>query len=262
MCRTGRETDAANPRRCACSDQQRERYDAGRLMSRHGRRHANATIPSMRDRARQRFTAALDRYRTAAGMGEGQYPRVPAAMSAVSTWTPQRLDATPDAELDEQAMAAAESVDYWTAEVLCAEADRRQALSDSNPGLAEEEERRRYLNQAGIRRVCAWRDDPVTDRGCLTRADAQQHWREMYEEYAERYYADAESACNGHLLNKAGEAKRVHPRNVLSNPVLFEHYASEDLRRHMADGHPRLSFKAFQGDPAAREAATKRDQRL
>jgi hypothetical protein len=89
------------------------------------------------------------------------------------------------------------------------------------------------------------------------RGDA--YWRDLHDEYTERYYLDADQATNGNLLNHAGRTRQVPPRTLFRNAVIFKNYASEDLKRWMLDGHPHLTFKAFRGDPQAKEAVAKRD---
>lgn len=94
-----------------------------------------------------------------------------------------------------------------------------------------------------------------------TAGGSQKALRAAYDEYVSLQYLDAEIATRGHLLSKAGQAKRIDPISLFSGPMhVARRYASEELLRYWRD-HPRLTFAEFRAQMVGRAAAA-RDQRL
>lgn len=70
--------------------------------------------------------------------------------------------------------------------------------------------------------------------------------RAEYEDVLWAAYQAAETATNGRLLNRRGEAKGIDPMALFrSNQRFAEAYASEELREWWRE-HPRPTFAAYE----------------
>lgn len=88
-------------------------------------------------------------------------------------------------------------------------------------------------------------------RGGETRDDAV---RRLYDELITAQYVDAETACRGHLLSKAGQAEGIDPFTLFSGPTArARKYASEDLQRWWAE-HGRVTFTEYRAQVLGRDS--------
>ena len=78
--------------------------------------------------------------------------------------------------------------------------------------------------------------------------------RRQYDEWVHLQWLAAETATRGHLLTQAGQAAGIDPVELFSGPAArARKWASEDLKRWWADGHPRLTFTEFKAATLGRD---------
>lgn len=111
--------------------------------------------------------------------------------------------------------------------------------------------------QDAIRRECDRRD--YLDR---KRAAVKARWDAAIAEwfdYAHAQWIAAEHACRGHLLNKAGHAAGINPRDLWTGPATrAARYASEELLDFWAVS-PRITRTQYVDALAASRRAARLD---
>ena len=77
-------------------------------------------------------------------------------------------------------------------------------------------------------------------------ADEWRRMKEQYDLYHEAAYEQAETACNGVLLNERGKKAGVDAYSLFKGPwARARAYASEELIEHWSR-HPRLTVAEFE----------------
>lgn len=256
MCRNGNESSGTTPRRCECSDEQRQSHNSARTMTRTAAQLRTADDESRREVLRSRFIDHCYRYRSLNGMEDGEFPVVPEDVSRVSRYDADSLEALPWETLEAQSMKEAEEGDWLAAEALCAELDRRQEFADENPYDMEilEEERWEGLRNEGLPEGLDHLDPVVHPMARSTgnsAKDREKRMRVEYESWLEGQMMKAEEETRGTLFNARGRSKalrnpNITARSMWTNHIMAKHYASEELKRYWSEpGNERLSFAAF-----------------
>lgn len=204
---------------------------------------------------RERFSSRCSDLRELAGMGYGQFPLVADEVSAVSRYDGHTLAAMPYEMIAEESAVAMSNNDFMAAEALCAEQDRRDEIAEADPdGLANvEHERWQVIHTDGLPsnlKTLGPITHPMVRSTGTSRKDREKRARAEYETWLETQIMQAEDVTRGNIFNARGNAKaatgRLHARQLWTNHILADHYASDELREYWHQpGQHRLTFAAF-----------------
>lgn len=155
-------------------------------------------------------------------------------------------------------------------QILDAEFRRRDAGGERKP--TPEEKRVDELLQAGVSYEDAYREaygragDDQDDDDRRPGESREQARRRQFSELTALRVLQAESACRGYLLNKAGQAAGVDPVSLFSGPdARARKYASEELLRWWESNGGRQTYAEYRAEKVgnaggARRARARRKQ--
>ncbi|GGM65125.1 hypothetical protein GCM10012275_39590 [Longimycelium tulufanense] len=180
-----------------------------------------------------------------------------------------------DDQLDEAIAQASAGEDFDRLAALVDEADRRQAARQAAEARRQQARQRREqarqerqaaqvaeyerLVNEGMDAEQAWAQATGTTVEAMRRHDAVARLRAdgytgrgfddlaraAYRDYVAEQYWHAEDATNGYLLNQAGEAAGIDPRELFTGPASrARKWASDELKAWW-DGNGRMTFDEY-----------------